>query len=196
MRRLFVFGWCVLTLALIMGTVFGSSATAQDPLPATVAALQTTVAELSASVDAQATQISDLQTVVAGDMGTPVASPVDLPDPQTLEITILFRTDPENVESDGIGSECVGAGRFRDFSEDAEIGIYTVDEELLAAATLVESELVHEGVVFHECEMRFVIEEIPYQDAYIVGITNRSVLTYDYGELEELDWTLELTYGS
>jgi hypothetical protein len=196
MKRLFLFGLSGLALALVLITPSGSSGSAQDSLPATVAALQTTVAELSTAVAEQATQISDLQTAVADQPGTPVGSPTELPDPQTLAITITFRTDPENVESDGLGTECSGRGRFRDFSPNADIAIYDIDEEKLVEATLVGSELIHEGVIFHECEMRFVIEEIPYQDIYIIGITNRSALTHDFAELEEMDWTLDLHYAS
>jgi hypothetical protein len=182
-------------LTLVLAALSGLSGSAQDSVPATVTALQTTVAGLSTTVAGQATQISDLQTAVAGEPGTPVASPTELPDPQTLEIIITFRTDPENVESDGLGTECAGSGRFADFSPDADIAIYDLDEEKLVEATLVGSELIHEGVIFHECEMRFVIEEIPYQNAYIIGITNRSALTHDYAELEEMGWTLDLHYG-
>jgi hypothetical protein len=195
MRRLFVFGLCGLALAFVLIAPLGSSGSAQDSVPATVAALQTSVAGLSTAVAEQATQISDLQTSVADKPGTPVASPTELPDPETLEITITFRTDPENVESDGLGSECSGLGRFRDFAPDADIAIYDIEEEKLAEASLVSSKLIHEGVVFHECEMRFVIEEIPYEDTYIIGITNRSALTHDYAELAEMDWALNLHYA-
>ena len=196
MRRLFVFGLCGLALALVLIAPSGSRGSAQDSVPATVEALQTTVAGLSTAVAEQATQISDLQTAVAGELGTPVASPTALPDPQTLEITVTFRTDPENVESDGLGTECFGAGRFADFEPDADIAIYDINEKKLVEASLVGSELTHEGIVFTECEMRFVIEEIPYQDTYIIGITNRSALTHDYAELEEMGWTLDLHYAS
>ena len=193
MRRISVLG--LGGLLLLIGLAAGSPATAQDPEPATIAALQTTVARLSTSVARQSTQISELQTAVAQSPGTPVSSPTQLPEPQSLEITITFRADPENVESNGLGTDCQGAGRFDDFIVDADIAIYDTSKELLSAAEFVESELVHEGVVFHECEMRFLIEEIPYYREYLVGITNRSILTLDYAELEELSWELVLTYG-
>jgi hypothetical protein len=196
MRRVVVLVWLGLAVVMLLASSPRPSATAQDSVPATVAALQTTVAKLSTTVAGQATQISELQTAVAGQPASPVASPTPTPEPETLEITIRFRSDAENVVSDGLGSECEGAGRFRDLSTDADIGIYDIHEELLVAAEFVESSLIFEGSIFHECEMRFVIEEIPYRDQYIVGITHRSVLTYDYAELEEIEWTLELNFSS
>jgi hypothetical protein len=195
MRRLFVLGLCGLVLVLTAAAQAGTSATVQDPEPATIAALQTTVAGLSTSVVRQSTQISDLQTAVTLGQGTPVASPTELPDPQSLEITITFRADPDDVESKGLGSECSGTGRFDDLVFDADIAIYDDDEDVIASAKFVGSELVHEGVVFHECEMRFQIEDIPNQADYIVAITHRSVLTLDYAELEEMDWELNLNFS-
>lgn len=53
--RLYVVAWSVLILALLIGLVCGSPATAQDPMPATVAALQMTVAGVSTTVARQAT---------------------------------------------------------------------------------------------------------------------------------------------
>src|SRR5688572_30511937 len=121
MRRLFVTGLCGLALMLLIGSLVESPTAAQDPGPATIVALQTTVAQLSTSVARQATQISDLQTAVAQGPGTPVVSPTDLPDSQSLEITITFRADDEDVESGALGSECQGAGRFDDLIFDADI---------------------------------------------------------------------------
>jgi hypothetical protein len=146
------------------------------------------------TVARQATQISDLQTAVASSPNH-AATPIATPEPQSLGIQIVFRADPANIESDGLGEPCFGTGRFADFGEDPDIGIYDSEEVLLVSAVVTGSELTHEGTIFSECTLTLQIDDIPYQPLYIVGITNRSVLTYDYAELEAMDWSLMLTYG-
>jgi hypothetical protein len=194
MRRVVVLCWSGLAVLLVAAMSIGQSASARDPLPATVAGLQTRVASLETTVARQATQISDLQTSVASSPNL-AATPIATPEPRSLDIQIVFRADPANIESDGLGEPCFGTGRFADFGEDPDIGIYDSEEDLLVSAVVTGSELTHEGTIFSECTMTLLLEEIPYQPIYIVGITNRSVMTYDYAELEAMDWSLMLSYG-
>ena len=194
MNRILVLAWSGLALVLATAVSVGQPVSARDPLPATVAALQTRVASLESAVAMQATQISDLQTAVASSPNL-AATPVAMPDPETLEIQIVFRAKPSDIEAGGEGEPCFGTGKFADFGERPDIAIYNAEEELLVAAELTESELTHAGAIFSECTMTFLLEDIPYQTTYIIGIANRSVLTYDHADLEAMDWFLKLNYG-
>jgi hypothetical protein len=167
MRRVVVLCWSALAVLLVAAMSIGQSASARDPLPATVAGLQTRVASLETTVARQATQISDLQTSVASSPNL-AATPIATPEPRSLDIQIVFRVDPADIES---------------------------EEDLLVSAVVTGSELTHEGTIFSECTMTLVLEEIPYQPICIVGVTNRSVMTYEHAELEAMNWSLMLSYG-
>jgi hypothetical protein len=183
-----------LALVLLIIMLIGQPARAQDPLSATVAALHTRVDALETTVARQATPISDSQTAVASSP-TLDATPVAMPDPQSLEIQIVFRAKPSDIEADGEGEPCLGTGKFADVGETPDFAICIADEALRFAAEFTNSDLTRDGTIFSECTMTFLILGSPYRESYIIGITNRSVLTYDHADLEAMDWFLKVNFG-
>ena len=122
-------------------------------------------------------------------------TPVAVETPHTLTISIELRAKPEDMDASGEGEPCAGAGRFADLGPESAVAIYDADEVLLANGTMTDSTLLRAGTVFSECEMTFVIAEIPVDTDYILTISNRSVQTLSLEELEAANWSLNLNFG-
>jgi hypothetical protein len=158
--------------------------------------LESIVFDLKATVSAQSDQIAALQTRVAEIASAPPQeSPTEVAAVRDLTVVVLLRARADEIDGEDLGEECAGAGRWEDFGENAEISIADADGNELATATLDSSELVFAGALFRECQLTYVLEDVPAADDYIFSIDGRSEMTLSSAELDAVDWVIELSFG-
>ncbi|MGI9018670.1 MAG: PASTA domain-containing protein [Euzebya sp.] len=115
------------------------------------------------------------------------------PPPATAVISgtvVVYRTLREQAWDEG---QCVsGTGGYDDISQGAEVRVKGADGTILAVGRLGPGEWRPVDDTYEACHWPFGAISVPVVDLYTVETTHRGGVTYNRGELDANDWTVQL----
>lgn len=87
-------------------------------------------------------------------------------------------------------ASCIGTRGYSDIREGTQVRVLDGEGDLLATGKLERGE---PGSGHYSCIFAFTVDDVPASDFYTVEVSHRDGLSYSHAELEDKNWTVELS---
>ncbi len=94
------------------------------------------------------------------------------------------------------GEECFMVGPYSDIAEGMKIVVKNGKGEILAIGSMSGGKFNESGYTQSSCTFKFLVNNIPKSDFYIVEGGRRGENQYSFAEMEQSKWNLEYSLGS